>query len=103
MSLGKHDHIAQAEGFADQNDFDFNRSACRELLGTEKINTCGADIPRDKSDGMIFWRSSGGAEAQREIECGAGVFAVLGKYADGMGRNAGKTPGLFRNEKRLQA
>jgi hypothetical protein len=103
MSLGNHDHIAQAEGFADQNDFDLNRSACCELLGTEKVNTCGADIPRDESDGMIFRRASGGAEAEREIERRAGILAVLRENADGMGWNASKTAGLRGNEKGLQA
>jgi hypothetical protein len=50
---------------------------------------------------MIFRRASGGAEAEWEIQRGAGVFAVLGNDANGMGRNARKTAGLFRNEKRF--
>jgi len=61
MSLCDHDYISKSEGLADQYDFNLNGSSGRKLLRTEKIDARRADIPSDKSDGMIFSRAGRGA------------------------------------------
>jgi hypothetical protein len=99
---GDYNHVAQAHRLADQDNFELDRGSSGELLGAKKVDARGTDIARDESDGRIFARAIDGAQAQRKIERGAGILAVLGKDTYGMRWNAGKTTGLRRNEERLQ-
>jgi hypothetical protein len=100
MSHGGHDHIAESERFTDQNNFEFNGSANRQLPGAEKINAGGTDVASNESYGRVFSDSAGTAKAQGKIQSGAGVFPVFGKDADGMRGNADETPRVSGTQER---
>jgi hypothetical protein len=103
MRHSGHDHIAESERFADQNNFEFDRSADRQLPRAEKINPCGADVASNESDGRFFRDPAGTAKTQREVQSGAGVFPVFRMDADGMRGNADETPRLSGTQKRSYA
>jgi hypothetical protein len=103
MRHGGHDNIAESERFADQNNFEFNGGADRQLPGAEKINAGGADVASNEGYGRVFRDSARSAKTQGEIQCGAGVFPVFRMDADGMRGNADETPRLSGTQKRSYA
>ncbi len=84
MSHGGHDDIAETQRFADQDNFEFDRSADWQLPGAEKINAGGTDVASNEGYGRFFWDSAGTAKAQREVQSRAGVFTMFRMDAHGM-------------------
>jgi hypothetical protein len=103
MSHGGHDDVAEAKRFAYQHDFKLDRSASRQLTGTEKIDAGGADVAGYESDGKLLGHTAGSAKAKREIESGAGVFPMFWMNTHGVGGHADETPRLRRAQERRQA
>jgi len=50
VSASGQDDIAVAHRLADQNNFNFDRSADRERPRAEEVNASGADVARDERD-----------------------------------------------------
>jgi hypothetical protein len=86
-----HDHVAEAERFADQDNFKFDGSADRQLPGAEEINTGGTDVASHEGDGRFFRDSASSAKAQGEVQSGARVFPLLGMDADGVRGHSNET------------
>jgi hypothetical protein len=101
MGHSNHDDVAQAQGFADQDDFELDGSISRKRFGAEKEDASGTDVPGDERDGSIFARAIDGTEAQGKIEDSAGVFAMFGMHPYGVSGNANEAPGLRGDQKRL--
>ncbi len=103
MRHSGHDHIAESERFADQNNFEFDRSADRQLPGAEKINPCGADVASNESYGRFFRDPARTTKTQWEVQSGAGVFPLFRMDADGMRGNTHEAPRLSGSQKRSYA
>jgi len=98
-----HDHIPQAQGFTDEDDFELNGSTSGELLWRKEENAGRADVPGHKSDGIRLRHAIHAAETQRQAESGAGIFPLLRMCAHGMRWDANETARLRRAEKRSQS
>ena len=103
MGHGGHDDIAETQRFADQDNFEFDRSADWQLSGAEKINAGGTDVASNEGYGRFFWDSAGTAKAQREVQSRAGVFAMFRMDAHGMRGHPGETPRLSWTQERRDA
>jgi hypothetical protein len=79
-----HNHVAEAQWFADQDNFKFDRSANCQLPGTEKIDAGRADVSSNEAYRGLLGHSAGAAKAQRKIQSGARIFAMLWVDADGV-------------------
>jgi hypothetical protein len=95
--------IAKSQGFADQNDFKLDGGANGKLPGAKKMDSGGADVASNKRYGKFLGHSACTAKTQREVQAGAGVFALLWVHAYGMRRHAHETPTLVRAQKWRQA
>jgi hypothetical protein len=91
---GHHDDVAEAQRFADQDDFKFDRSANGELPGAEKIDAGRADVASDEGYGRFLGHSARTAKAQREVQSGPGVFPMFWMHAHGVRRHPDKSPRL---------
>lgn len=100
---GGQDDVSPAQGLPDQNDFQFDGSAGRQLLGAKKINTSGTNVPRDKSDRKFFGHPADGAETQWEPERGARVLPMFGMNTYSMCGNADEAARLGGAKKRCKA
>jgi hypothetical protein len=100
MRHGGHDHVAEAERFADQDNFKFDGSADRQLPGAEEINSSGTDVASNKSNRRLFRHSASAAKTQGEVQSGAGVLTVFGMDADGMRGHPDETPRLSWTQER---
>src|SRR5260370_14937572 len=98
-----HDDVAEAQGFADQHDFQLDRDADCQLPGAQKIDASGADVASDKRYGKFLGESACTAKTQREVQSGTGVFTLLWMHAHGVRRHPDKAPRLRRTQKRRQA
>jgi hypothetical protein len=65
MRSGRHDDVAEAQRFADQDNFKLNGSANGQLPGAEKIDASGADIASDEGYWRLLGHSASAAKAQR--------------------------------------
>src|ERR1700745_4020823 len=77
------DDVSAAHGAADQDDFQFDLSTESQFARAKEKDTAGTDIARHEGDGKIFGVASDSAEPEREPKRGSGIFALLGKNADG--------------------
>ena len=103
MSARHHDDVAETQWLVNQHDFEFERSASRQMPGAKKINSGRTDIASDKSDGKFFRNSLSGTETQRKIQSRAGIFAMLGVNAHGVRRDTDEAARLRRSEERGDA
>src|SRR5882724_4316017 len=81
---GDHDHVPQAHGFTDEDDFELNGSTSGELLWRKEENAGRADVPRHKGDGICLRHTIHAAETQRQAKSGAGIFPLLRMCTHGM-------------------
>ena len=84
------DDVSAAHGAADQDDFQFDLSTESQFARAKEKDTAGTGIARHEGDGKIFGVAGDSAEPEREPKRGSGIFALLGKNADGVSRHAGK-------------
>jgi hypothetical protein len=84
------DDVSAAHGAADQDHFQFDLNTESQFARAKEKDTAGTDIARHEGDGKIFCAASDSAEPEREPKRGSGIFALLGKNADGVSRHAGK-------------
>jgi hypothetical protein len=103
MRPGEHHHVAEAERFADQHNFEFDRGTDCQLPGAEEVGTSGANVASHKGNGRFFWYPASATKAQREVQRGAGIFAVFWMDADGVRGHADKTPRLRWTQERRDA
>jgi hypothetical protein len=94
------DNVAEAQGFADQNDFELDGGANRQLPGAKKMDSGGADVASDKRYRKFLGHSAHAAKTQGEVQAGARVFALLWMHAHGVRWHAHETPTLVRAQKR---
>lgn len=100
MRHGGHNDVAEAEWLADQDNFEFNGCADRQLPGAEKINPSGADVASNEGYGRFFRDAASAAKTQWKVQSGARVFPVFGMDADGMRRDAHETPRISGTQER---
>lgn len=100
MRHGGHNDVAEAERLTDQDNFEFDGSADRQLPGAEKINPCGADVACNESYRRFFRDSARAAKTQWKVQSGARVFPVFRMDADGMRGDAHETPRISGTQER---
>src|SRR5437763_1136946 len=96
---GCSDNVAEAQGFAYQHNFQFDRSANRQLPGTQKIDARGTDVASDQRYGKFLGHSASTAKTQRKVQAGTGIFTLFGMDTHGVRGHADKTPRLLRVQK----
>ena len=108
MRHSSHDDVAEAQRFADQDNFEFDGSADWQLPGAEKIDAGGTDVASDESHRRFFVDPASATKTQRKVQSRTGVFAMFRMDADGMSGHPDETPRLCgteegRNAKRRDA
>src|SRR6266581_3442361 len=98
-----HDDVAETQGFADQHDFQFDRSSNCKLPGAQKINAGRAYVAGDKGYRKFLGHAASTAKTQRKVQSGTGVFPVFRMHAYGVRRYPDETPRLRRDQKRCHA
>jgi len=91
-SVADDDDVAAAHGAADQNHFEFDGRRDGELTRAKEVDSAGAYVTSDQSDGEIFSAIVDAAEAKREAERGTRILALLREDADSMSRYAREAP-----------
>src|SRR5882762_8817604 len=99
----EHDYVSQAHGFADQDDFELNRSTGGQFLRRKEINARRTDVPGHEPDGMFLRHATDTAEAQGQLERGARIFPLLRMRPHGMRRDANETARLRGTQEWRQA
>src|ERR1700722_4510114 len=73
------------------------------MLWTEEENAARANVAGDQSDRKFFLNVVHAAKPQRQAQCSARIFAMLGVNADSMRRDANKLAGFGVAEQGLDA
>jgi hypothetical protein len=94
VSARREHDVAVPHGLADENDLELEDRTGRERPRTKEANPGGADVAGHKSDGKLFGDVVNAAQAQRQLEGGTWVDAMLRVHADGVSGYACETPGL---------
>jgi hypothetical protein len=94
VSSGGEKNATATHGLADEDDIDLERSSDGERPWAEEVDASRTDVAGDQSDWKFLEDIVDAAQSQRELQCGARVFAVLGENANGMSGDAGKPAGL---------
>src|SRR6202521_1467089 len=98
---GEHD-VAVTHGLADENDFELEQSSHGERPGAEEVDAGRADVPGNQSDWKFLGDGVNAAQAQRELEGGARICAVLWVNANSVCGYAGEAPGMGVRRERGQ-
>src|SRR5208282_912748 len=92
VSGGVHLNASAAERPVDETHFEFNRRDRCQFPRRQKIYPARTDVPSDQRHGKVLWHFSHANQTQRQRQFRPRITATFAGYADGMRRDARKTP-----------